>query len=29
LRARENLYGAFIDHAMYSLLRSEFDAAGG
>lgn len=29
LRARENLYGTFIDHAMYSLLRSEFDAAGG
>ncbi len=28
LRARENLYGTFIDHAMYSLLRSEFDAAG-
>ena len=27
LRARENLYGEFIDHAMYSLLRSEFDAA--
>ncbi len=27
LRARENLYGQFIDHAMYSLLRSEFDAA--
>jgi ribosomal-protein-serine acetyltransferase len=27
LRAREALYGAFIDHAMYSLLRSEFDAA--
>jgi ribosomal-protein-serine acetyltransferase len=27
LRARENLYGTFIDHAMYSLLRSEFDAA--
>lgn len=26
LRARENLHGAFIDHAMYSLLRSEFDA---
>jgi ribosomal-protein-serine acetyltransferase len=25
LRARENLYGTFIDHAMYSLLRSEFD----
>jgi ribosomal-protein-serine acetyltransferase len=29
MRARENLYGTFIDHAMYSLLRSEFDAAGG
>jgi ribosomal-protein-serine acetyltransferase len=28
LRERENLYGTFIDHAMYSLLRSEFDAAG-
>ena len=27
LRARENLYGTFIDHAMYSLLRSEFDAS--
>lgn len=27
LRGRENLYGTFIDHAMYSLLRSEFDAA--
>jgi ribosomal-protein-serine acetyltransferase len=27
LRARENLYGRFIDHAMYSQLRSEFDAA--
>lgn len=27
LRARENLYGVYIDHAMYSLLRSEFDAA--
>ena len=26
LRGRENLYGAFIDHAMYSLRRSEFDA---
>jgi ribosomal-protein-serine acetyltransferase len=25
LRARENLYGTFIDHAMYSQLRSEFD----
>lgn len=29
LRARENLYGTYIDHAMYSLLRSEFDSAGG
>jgi ribosomal-protein-serine acetyltransferase len=29
LRGRENLNGAFVDHAMYSLLRSEFDAAGG
>jgi ribosomal-protein-serine acetyltransferase len=28
LRGREHLYGAFIDHAMYSLLRSEFDAVG-
>lgn len=28
LRGRENLYGTFIDHAMYSQLRSEFDAAG-
>lgn len=28
LRGRENLYGTFIDHAMYSLLRSDFDAAG-
>jgi len=27
LRARENLYGTFIDHAMYSLLRSDFDEA--
>ncbi len=27
LRGRENLNGRFIDHAMYSLLRSEFDAA--
>jgi ribosomal-protein-serine acetyltransferase len=27
LRAREDLYGTFIDHAMYSLLRSEFDGA--
>ena len=25
MRARENLYGNFIDHAMYSLLRSDFD----
>jgi len=29
LRGREDLYGTFIDHAMYSLLRSEFDAANG
>jgi ribosomal-protein-serine acetyltransferase len=27
LRGRENLHGAFIDHAMYSLLRTEFDEA--
>src|SRR5262245_16309152 len=27
LRARESLYGTFIDHAMYALLRSEFDEA--
>jgi ribosomal-protein-serine acetyltransferase len=27
LRARENLYGRFVDHAVYALLRSEFDAA--
>jgi ribosomal-protein-serine acetyltransferase len=27
LRARENLYGTFVDHAVYSLLRNEFDAA--
>jgi ribosomal-protein-serine acetyltransferase len=26
LRGRENLYGTFVDHAMYSLLRGEFDA---
>lgn len=26
LRGREHLYGKFIDHAMYSLLRPEFDA---
>lgn len=26
LRGRENLYGTFIDHAMYSLLRREFDS---
>jgi ribosomal-protein-serine acetyltransferase len=26
LRGRENLYGTFIDHAMYAQLRSEFDA---
>jgi ribosomal-protein-serine acetyltransferase len=25
LRERENLYGTFVDHAMYALLRSEFD----
>jgi len=29
LRARENLYGTFIDHAMYSLLRAELDVGGG
>ena len=29
LRAREHLHGEFIDHAMYSLLRAEFDAAAG
>jgi ribosomal-protein-serine acetyltransferase len=27
LRANENLYGTFVDHALYSLLRGEFDAA--
>jgi ribosomal-protein-serine acetyltransferase len=27
LRGRENLYGTFVDHALYSLLRSDFDAA--
>ena len=27
LRGRENLYGKFIDHALYSLLRSDFDLA--
>lgn len=27
LRSRENLYGTFIDHAMYALLRNEFDEA--
>jgi ribosomal-protein-serine acetyltransferase len=27
LRGRENLYGTFIDHALYSLLRSDFDLA--
>jgi ribosomal-protein-serine acetyltransferase len=27
MRGRENLYGTFIDHAMYAQLRSEFDAA--
>lgn len=26
LRGRENLYGTFIDHAMYAQLRSDFDA---
>ena len=26
LRQREELYGTFVDHAMYSQLRSEFDA---
>jgi ribosomal-protein-serine acetyltransferase len=26
LRAREELYGTFVDHAVYSQLRSEFDA---
>ena len=26
MRARENLYGTFVDHAVYALLRSEFDA---
>jgi ribosomal-protein-serine acetyltransferase len=26
LRGRENLYGTFIDHAMYAQLRDEFDA---
>jgi ribosomal-protein-serine acetyltransferase len=26
LRAREELYGAFVDHAVYSQLRAEFDA---
>jgi ribosomal-protein-serine acetyltransferase len=29
LRGRENLNGAFIDHAMYAQLKSEFDAANG
>ncbi len=27
MRSRENLYGRFVDHAMYALLRTEFDAA--
>lgn len=27
LRANENLYGTFVDHALYAQLRSEFDAA--
>jgi ribosomal-protein-serine acetyltransferase len=27
LRERENLYGTFVDHAVYALLRAEFDAA--
>jgi ribosomal-protein-serine acetyltransferase len=27
MRARENLYGRFVDHAVYALLRSEFDDA--
>lgn len=27
LRGRENLYGEYIDHAMYAQLRHEFDAA--
>jgi len=27
LRANENLYGTFVDHALYSLLQSEFNAA--
>jgi ribosomal-protein-serine acetyltransferase len=26
LREREDLYGTFVDHALYSQLRSEFDA---
>jgi len=26
LRERENLYGTFVDHAVYSQLRAEFDA---
>jgi len=27
LRGRENLYGRFIDHAMYAQLKADFDAA--
>jgi ribosomal-protein-serine acetyltransferase len=26
LRSRENLYGTFVDHAMYAMLRSEHSA---